>query len=187
MLTKAMHERGELTGNSLVGTVMSNIGLQRALDTYGIQLLRAPVGDRYVLERMRAGGYVMGGEQSGHIIDLRRNTTGDGPMTAVTVLSNVVRSGKTLHELASEMHVYPQILLNVRTAQKAVLEQPAVIESITKTGELLGETGRLLVRPSGTEPLIRVMIEGEDKARIDALARDLAALIERTAAQMSVR
>lgn len=182
VLATALRKLGELPGDALVGTVMSNIGLQRALDTYGIRLLRAPVGDRYVLEQMRGGGFVLGGEQSGHIIDLRRNTTGDGPMTAVTLLSTIVRTGTTLAELANEMHVYPQVLMNIRTANKRVLDDPAIIENITQTEQLLGAGGRLLVRPSGTEPLIRVMIEGEDKAQIDALAHDLAAKIERAAA-----
>ncbi|MBC5815309.1 MAG: phosphoglucosamine mutase, partial [Candidatus Eremiobacteraeota bacterium] len=182
VLATALRKLGELPGDALVATVMSNIGLQRALDTYGIRLLRAPVGDRYVLEQMRGGGFVLGGEQSGHIIDLRRNTTGDGPMTAVTLLSTIVRTGATLAELASEMHVYPQVLVNIRTANKRVLDDPGILENITQTEQLLGVGGRLLVRPSGTEPLIRVMIEGEDKAQIDALAHDLAAKIERAAA-----
>ena len=184
VLAKARHDLGALPGDALVGTVMSNIGLQRALDADKIRLLRAPVGDRYVLEQMRAGGYTLGGEQSGHIIDLQRNTTGDGPMAAVTVLSTVVKSAKTLHELAKAMHVYPQILVNIRTPHKNVLQDPAIVESIQQTEQRLGPSGRLLVRPSGTEPLIRVMIEGEDKAQIDALAHELAGKIERTAASM---
>ena len=182
VLAKSLLQRGELAGNALVATVMSNIGLQRALDDLGVTLLRAPVGDRYVLEQMRGGGYVLGGEQSGHIIDLRRNTTGDGPMTAVTLLGTVAASGKTLHELAAEMRVYPQVLVNVRTANKSVLALPEIIESITQAEQILGQSGRLLIRPSGTEPLIRVMIEGENAAEIDALAHDLAGRIERAAA-----
>lgn len=186
VLAKSLQQKGELAGNGLVGTVMSNIGLQRALDPLSISLLRAPVGDRYVLEQMRGGGYNLGGEQSGHIIDLRRNTTGDGPMSAVTLFSTVVSSGKTLHELAGEMHVYPQILVNVRTANKAVLDNPEIIQSITEAERKLGKSGRLLIRPSGTEPLIRVMIEGENKAEIDAMAHDLAGRIERAAAGAGV-
>ena len=182
VLAKSLQQRGELAGNALVATVMSNIGLQRALDALGIALLRAPVGDRYVLEQMRGGGYALGGEQSGHIIDLRRNTTGDGPMTAVTLFGTVAASGKALHELAGEMHVYPQILLNVRTTNKSVLALPEIVESITQAEQTLGQSGRLLIRPSGTEPLIRVMIEGENAAEIDALAHDLAGRIERAAA-----
>lgn len=181
VLAKSLKQQNELPGNALVGTVMSNIGLQRALDTYGITLLRAPVGDRYVLEQMRGGGYMLGGEQSGHILDLRRNTTGDGPMTAITLFSTVISHGKTLHELAAEMRVYPQILVNVRTANKAVLDDPHIIESITKAEQTLGDSGRLLIRPSGTEPLIRVMIEGVDSDQIAALAHDLAGQIERAA------
>src|SRR5665213_2162876 len=108
------HARGELPGDTIVGTVMSNIGLERALAGRGIALLRAPVGDRYVLERMREGGFTFGGEQSGHIIDLRRNTTGDGPMTAVALLSIVARRNARLHDLAVDVVVAPQILVNVK-------------------------------------------------------------------------
>ncbi|GAC1355396.1 MAG: phosphoglucosamine mutase [Vulcanimicrobiaceae bacterium] len=186
VLATSLQKRGELAGDALVGTVMSNIGLERALTPYGIALHRAPVGDRYVLEQMRGGGFVLGGEQSGHLIDLRRNTTGDGPMSAVTLLSTIVSSGKTLHELAAEMHVYPQILVNIRTANKSVLGDPQIIQSITELEQRLGTAGRLLVRPSGTEPLIRVMIEGEDTAQIAALAHELAAKIERAVSQAGV-
>ncbi|MDQ2680684.1 MAG: phosphoglucosamine mutase [Candidatus Eremiobacteraeota bacterium] len=176
-----LHERGELPGDAVVGTVMSNIGLERALDAHGISLLRAPVGDRYVLEQMRAGGYLLGGEQSGHIIDLRRNTTGDGPMSAITLFSIMMRSGKTLHELTREMHVYPQILINIRTARKTVLEQPEIIAAIASAQVRLDGSGRLLVRASGTEPLIRIMAEGDDHAQIERITGELADLIERAA------
>ncbi|GAC1502111.1 MAG: phosphoglucosamine mutase [Vulcanimicrobiaceae bacterium] len=181
VLANALHDSGMLAGNAVVGTVMSNIGFQRALDARGITLLRAPVGDRYVLERMRAGGYLFGGEQSGHIIDLHRNTTGDGPMTAVAVLGTVVKSGATLHELCAEMHVFPQVLVNIKTANKGALDSPVIAQRITKVEQQLGAWGRLLVRASGTEPLIRVMIEGEDRRQIEALAQGLAAEIEREA------
>jgi len=176
-LGRDAHARGELTGDAIVGTVMSNIGLERALARYDIRLLRAAVGDRYVLERMRAGGYVLGGEQSGHIIDLRRNTTGDGPMTAVALLSLLARDGKRLRDEVAEVVDAPQILVNVRTADGAVLERPEVVAAIAAAEAELAGTGRLLIRPSGTEPLIRVMTEGDDRAQIEGIAQDLATLI----------
>ncbi|MFY9779883.1 MAG: phosphoglucosamine mutase [Candidatus Baltobacteraceae bacterium] len=168
---------GHLPGDTVVGTVMSNAGLERALAREGIKLLRTAVGDRYVLEAMRAEGYTFGGEQSGHIIDLDRNTTGDGPMAAVALLSIVAAQRTTLHELAAALHVYPQVLVNVRTARKHVLDDAAVRAAIARVEAELGAEGRLLVRASGTEPLIRVMIEGDDRARIVALADELAQVV----------
>ncbi len=181
ILARDLHSRGELAKATVVATVMSNIGLEKALAKHGITLLRAPVGDRYVLERMREGGYVLGGEQSGHIIDLRNNTTGDGPMTAIALFGTAVRSGKTLRELASDLTVYPQVLVNVRTTSKQVLDSPDVRKAVARAEEDLTGNGRLLIRPSGTEPLIRVMVEGEDQQRIEALANDLADRIRRAA------
>lgn len=167
---------GLLAGDTVVATVMSNIGLERALEREGVHLLRTAVGDRYVLEAMRAGGYTFGGEQSGHIIDLAHNTTGDGPMTAVSLLSVVARNRTTLHELAAHLHVYPQILVNVR-APKSVLDEAELRAAIEGVEAELGTDGRLLVRASGTEPLIRVMIEGDDRARISELAERLAHVV----------
>ncbi len=175
---RELHERGELADDTIVGTVMSNIGFERALNAYGIRLARAAVGDRYVLEMMQAGGYVLGGEQSGHVIDLRRNTTGDGPMTAVTLFGIMRARGTTLHELVREIVIAPQVLVNVRTQRKDVLQDGAIRRAIAEAEALLGEGGRLLVRPSGTEPLIRVMAEGDDLGRIERIAGDLAARIE---------
>jgi len=175
VLARALHERGELAGATVVGTVMSNVGLERALARDGIALVRAPVGDRYVLEAMRAGGFRLGGEQSGHIIDLDRNTTGDGPMTAVRLFSIVAERGESLHALAAELVVYPQVLVNVRVADKAAYERSANVRaSIERAQAQLGVAGRILVRPSGTEPLVRVMIEGDDLAAIERLANDVA-------------
>lgn len=182
VLAREKKRRGALCGDTVVGTVMSNIGLERALRTEGIALARAAVGDRYVLERLRADGLTFGGEQSGHIIDLERNTTGDGPGTAVALLSIVARERTTLRELVSALHVAPQILLNVRVARKDVLEGAAVREAIARVERELGVDGRILVRRSGTEPLIRVMVEGDDRARIDRLANDVAETV-RLAAQ----
>ena len=181
ILARDLHARGELAGDTLVATVMSNIGLEKALAAHGITLLRAPVGDRYVLELMREGKYVLGGEQSGHIINLQNNTTGDGPMTAIALLSTVVRTGKTLHEMASELTVYPQVLVNVQTSFKHVLDNPRVRKAVEEAERNLTGNGRLLIRPSGTEPLIRVMVEGDNQQRIEALAQDLAECIRQAA------
>ncbi|GAC1304420.1 MAG: phosphoglucosamine mutase [Vulcanimicrobiaceae bacterium] len=182
VLAREKKRRGALRGATVVGTVMSNIGLERALRAEGIALTRAPVGDRYVLERLRADGLTFGGEQSGHILDLERNTTGDGPGTAIDLLSIVARERVTLRELASALVVAPQILVNVRVARKDVLDGAAVRDAIARVERELGVDGRILVRPSGTEPLIRVMIEGDDRARIDRLANDVAETV-RLAAQ----
>lgn len=173
-----LHERGALAKDTVVGTVMSNIGLERAFAARGIALERTAVGDRYVLERMTSGGYSLGGEQSGHVIDLRYNTTGDGPRTAVTLLSILKRRGVRLHDLAAEVVVAPQILVNVRGASRSVLEQASFLASVARAEAELGSSGRLLIRPSGTEPLIRVMAEGDDRAMIERIAGSLASEIE---------
>jgi phosphoglucosamine mutase len=179
-----LHERGELAGDTIVGTVMSNIGFERALEKHGMRLLRAAVGDRYVLEQMRAGGFVLGGEQSGHIIDLLRNTTGDGPMTAMMLFGIVASSGRRLRDLVADVVVAPQILVNVRTPHKHVLKDAEVVAAITVAEAALAGAGRLLIRPSGTEPLIRVMAEGDDRAQIEAVANRLASEIEQAAARL---
>jgi phosphoglucosamine mutase len=183
ILARDKKRAGTLRGDTVVGTVMSNIGLERALRAEGIALARAAVGDRYVLEAMLAGAFGFGGEQSGHIIDLDRNTTGDGPGTAVALLSVVARERTTLHDLAAALVVAPQILVNVRTRNKQVLDDGAVRAAVERVERELGNSGRILVRPSGTEPLIRVMIEGDDPARIDRLANEVAEIV-RTAAQI---
>jgi phosphoglucosamine mutase len=171
-------ERGDLPNGTVVATVMSNIGLQRAFDRAGITMLRAPVGDRYVLEEMRAGGHRLGGEQSGHVIDLDRNTTGDGAMTAVMVFSVAARRKQRLHDLASELTVFPQILINVRVADRAIAGDPAVTAAVTAAEAELGERGRILVRPSGTEPLVRVMVEAETPEIMENVAKSVAAVIQ---------
>jgi len=178
----ALHACGDLTHDTIVGTVMSNIGFERALARAGITLVRTAVGDRYVLERMQSGGFVLGGEQSGHIIDLRRNTTGDGPMTAVTLLGLVHERRASLHELVRDVVVAPQVLVNVRTPHKNVLEVESVREAIARAESELAGAGRLLIRPSGTEPLIRVMAEGDDRQTIERIAGDLARQIEQASA-----
>jgi phosphoglucosamine mutase len=174
-----MHARGELAHDAIVGTVMSNIGFERALRDRGIALVRAPVGDRYVLERMREGGYTLGGEQSGHIIDFRRNTTGDGPMTAITLLGLLASQDTPLHELVAAVVPAPQILLNVKTDRTEVLDVAGVRDAIVAGQAALAGTGRLFIRPSGTEPLIRVMAEGDDRRLVEQVAARVVAEIEK--------
>jgi phosphoglucosamine mutase len=179
ILSREMQRAGALPGATVVGTVMSNVGLEVALKREGIALERTPVGDRYVLERMRAGAFRFGGEQSGHIIDLTRNTTGDGLLTAVSLFGSVVRSGRTLHELARDLVEFPQILLNVRveSGKERIAGSPLVAAAIERAERELGGEGRILVRPSGTEPLVRVMLEGPDAAQIDRLGHEVVAAI----------
>lgn len=175
----ALHDAGELAYDTIVGTVMSNLGFERALAARGITLVRAPVGDRYVLERMRAGGFVLGGEQSGHIIDLRRSTTGDGPAVAMTLLRLLVASGVTLHELVHAIASVPQVLVNVRSERRDVLDAESVRSAIFDGEAALAGCGRLFVRASGTEPLIRVMAEGDDRLLVEQVAGRVAAVIEK--------
>jgi phosphoglucosamine mutase len=177
MRAKDLLSRGELPQATIVATVMSNIGLERALEELGIRLVRTPVGDRYVLEEMQRGGYRLGGEQSGHIIDLRANTTGDGLATAVAVAS--LAAGRTrLADIAKVMRRHPQVLVNVVVSDKAAWEtNQSVRQAIAAAESELGRDGRILVRPSGTEPLIRVMIEGKEEDLIRRLARRVAEAI----------
>ncbi len=176
-LGRMLRERGELAGDTIVGTVMTNIGAERAMARHGLRLLRAAVGDRYVLEAMRSGGYILGGEQSGHVIHLLRNTTGDGPMTAVLLLSLVATSGGTLHELTSEIAVAPQVLVNVPCRRLEALQGTRVQEAIAGAEASLDGVGRLLIRPSGTEPLIRIMAEGDDPTLVEEAAGRIAAAL----------
>jgi phosphoglucosamine mutase len=174
MRTKDLLSRGELPQRTIVATVMSNIGLERSLEELGVKLIRTPVGDRYVLEEMQRGGYRLGGEQSGHIIDLHSNTTGDGIATAVSVAS-LATAGKRLADIAKIMRRHPQVLVNIVVADKTRYEQSEPVrEAIAQTEIALGRNGRILVRPSGTEPLIRVMIEGQEEEQIRELARNVA-------------
>ncbi|MGE5570803.1 MAG: phosphoglucosamine mutase [Rhodospirillales bacterium] len=184
MCAKALHAKGRLTGPdgqpAVVATVMSNLGLERALAAHGIRLIRTPVGDKYVLEEMLRSGAVLGGEQSGHIIFSEYATTGDGLLTALRVIDTVLEAGSDLDELTGELEVYPQRLVNVRVRSKKPLsELPAVNEEIRAAERDFGSAGRVLVRFSGTEPLARVMVEGPDLARVEAAATRIAAAIER--------
>ncbi len=182
ILARDRQARGALPGNAVVATVMSNVGLERALQAAHIGLVRAPVGDRYVLEAMRAGGYRLGGEQSGHVIDLDRNTTGDGAMTAVTVFAVAVRSGVRLHDLAATLTTFPQILINVRVEDRRIADAPAVLAAVAAAERRLGQAGRILVRPSGTESLVRVMVEAADRETTEDVAETVAGVIRSAAA-----
>lgn len=170
--------RGLLTGGGLVATVMSNLGLERALMAEGLTLERTKVGDRYVMERMREGGFNVGGEQSGHIILHDYATTGDGLMSALQVLAVLVESGRPMSELARQFEPVPQLLENVRYAQGKPLETAAVKAAIADAEARLAGQGRLLVRKSGTEKLVRVMAEGDDEALVKAVVADVAAAVK---------
>ena len=180
VLAREMQSSNELPGATVVGTVMSNAGLERALARDGIALERAAVGDRYVLERMRAAKFRLGGEQSGHIIDLSRNTTGDGLLTAVMLLSCAARAGNRLHDLAADLVEYPQTLVNVRVdgPKDEIVRRASVVQAVERAERELGGEGRILVRPSGTEPLVRIMLEGPDHSTIDRLAADIAKAVQ---------
>jgi phosphoglucosamine mutase len=168
--------RGQLPGETVVATVMSNLGLERVLASHRAKLLRTAVGDRYVVEAMREGGFTFGGEQSGHIVFLREATTGDGLLAALQVLSVMVQEGRSLSDLAKLMTRYPQVLLNFTVDRKVPIDQlPAVTSLIAKVEDALGQDGRVLVRYSGTEPKARVMIEGTDERVIRAYAEEIAA------------
>lgn len=170
-----LQARGELDPNLLVVTVMSNLGLKLAMKKSGIDLVETQVGDRYVNEALTAHDGVLGGEQSGHIIFRRINSTGDGLLSALMLLNIMVRQGLSLKELAASMQRMPQILVNVKVRDKnAWADDERISAVIARVEAALGETGRVLVRASGTEPLLRVMVEGENKAEIDQLAHEIA-------------
>jgi phosphoglucosamine mutase len=181
VLAQRMQERAELEGGRVVATVMSNIGLELALRSRGIELLRTDVGDKYVLEELLRTGSSLGGEQSGHIIFPRLSLAGDGMLTTVNLLRAIVESGRSLEELAEGFRRYPQVLVNVRVREKVPFEEvEEVARASREVRERLGEGGRLLLRYSGTEPLARVMIEGQSQTEIDELAEGLAAVIRRS-------
>ena len=179
--SKFMKENNKLKNNTAVVTVMSNMGFFKFCEKNDINCVKTKVGDRYVLEEMVKNGFVIGGEKSGHIIFLDYATTGDGQMSAIQVLNVLKSTGKKISELASEMQVYPQVLINVRVSNfgKARLDKDEEVQlAIREASEELGDTGRVLVRVSGTEPLVRVMLEGEDYNQIKSLAESIAKVIE---------
>lgn len=177
---KDLIQRGKLRKKTLVTTVMSNMGLEIAMKEMGGKMVRTNVGDRYVVEEMRKNGYSFGGEQSGHLVFLDHITTGDGNLAALRLLAIMKKRKKKLSELAKVMTSYPQVLKNVRTTSKIDLENlPKFQKAVKKMEKKLGTSGRILVRPSGTEPVIRIMIEGEQKKTIQAMADELGKMIER--------
>ena len=179
VLALAMQEAGRLPQDTAVATVMSNLGFRLAMARQGVTIVETGVGDRYVLEAMKAGGFGLGGEQSGHVIMLEHATTGDGTLTALQLMARVAATGKPLAELAAVMDRLPQVLLNVRGVDRAGVEACAPLQEAVRAAEAeLGETGRVLLRPSGTEPVVRVMVEAPDKAQADAVAARLAAVVK---------
>ncbi|MFV2056135.1 MAG: phosphoglucosamine mutase [Thiohalomonadales bacterium] len=165
---------------TVVGTVMSNLGLEVALKSLDIDFKRALVGDRYVMEMLMQGGWCLGGESSGHIICLDRTTTGDGIVSALQVLFAVNQLGRKLSELKSGMKKYPQTLVNVKVSGDIDLAKPSISDAVSTAEKQLGERGRVLLRASGTEPLVRVMVEGEDDQEVELLTHDIARVVEKS-------
>lgn len=178
ILAVSQKHRGMLTDDTLVATVMSNLGLRLAMADHGIRLLETAVGDRYVLEALAEHGLSLGGEQSGHIVFRQFSTTGDGLLTGLQLAAEVARTGRSLADLAAVMTVYPQVLVNVRDVDGTRLEDDAEVADAVRSIEgRLGDTGRVLLRASGTEPLVRVMVEAADSAAAESLAGELAGVV----------
>ncbi|MEN9752519.1 MAG: hypothetical protein RL670_210, partial [Actinomycetota bacterium] len=176
----AAKERGELARNTLVTTVMSNLGLKLAMKNAGIELVETKVGDRYVLEAIREGGYTLGGEQSGHVIFSQWATTGDGILTGMRLLAEMARTGKSLAELGSVVTVYPQVLINVPGVDKSRTDSDEELQAIVVEAEgALAGSGRVLLRASGTESLVRVMVEAADEGTARSWAERIARVVER--------
>lgn len=174
-----LNKAGKLNRSTVVSTVMSNLGYHKALESLGIESLQTAVGDRYVMEAMRQGGYNLGGEQSGHVIFLDYSTTGDGILTSLQLAQIVRKTGKKLSELKTVMRKYPQVLVNVRVADKGKLAgNPAIERAISDVENRLAGNGRVLVRPSGTESLVRVMIEGPEEGQISRYAEEIVDVVK---------
>ncbi|MEV6106253.1 phosphoglucosamine mutase [Streptomyces sp. NPDC051940] len=179
VLALGMREAGKLRRNTVVGTVMSNLGFKLALEREGVELIQTAVGDRYVLEEMKRGGFALGGEQSGHVIVLDHATTGDGTLTGLLLAARVAETGKPLAELAAVMQRLPQVLVNVPDVDKSrVATSAEVAAAVTDAEAELGSTGRVLLRPSGTEPLVRVMVEAADIDHARSVAGRLADIVK---------
>ena len=174
--------RGRLAGGGVVATVMSNLGLERYLEGLGLGLARTPVGDRYVVEHMRRHGYNVGGEQSGHIVLSDFSTTGDGLITALQLLAVVAQSGKPVSEICNRFEPLPQVLENVRYKNGQPLDNVGVQRAISDGKSKLGKAGRLVIRPSGTEPVIRVMGEGDDKILVEEVVDGIVDALNHVAA-----
>jgi phosphoglucosamine mutase len=180
ILAVAAKARGDLSRNTLVATVMSNLGLKIAMKQAGIEIIETKVGDRYVLEVIREGGYTLGGEQSGHVIFARHATTGDGILTGLQLLAQMSATGKSLQELASAMTIYPQVLINVPEVDKTKVDSDQELQKVVQEAKTeLGETGRVLLRASGTEPLVRVMVEAQDAGTAQSWAERIARVVEK--------
>jgi phosphoglucosamine mutase len=180
ILAVAAKARGDLSRNTLVATVMSNLGLKIAMKQAGIEMIETKVGDRYVLEVIREGGYTLGGEQSGHLIFARYATTGDGILTGLQLLAQMSATGKSLKELASAMTVYPQVLINVPGVDKTKVDSDSELQVAVQEAQAeLGEQGRVLLRASGTEPLVRVMVEAQDLGTAQSWAERIARVVEK--------
>ena len=180
MCGRYMRENGELSGNTVVTTVMSNLGLYKAFDREGINYVKTQVGDRFVYDCMTENGYRLGGEQSGHIIFSKFATTGDGILTSIKIMEVMLEQKKRSSEITDGLTIYPQTLINVRVTEKAAaLSDPRVKAEIERIGRELGDDGRILVRPSGTEPVIRVMVEASTREICDRAAKSVASLIEK--------
>jgi phosphoglucosamine mutase len=178
ILAVGMKERGKLRDDTLVATVMSNLGLKLAMRDHGIRVVETAVGDRYVLEEMNEHDFSLGGEQSGHVIMREFATTGDGILTGLHLLSEMARQGKSLAELAKVMTVYPQVMVNVKNVDHHAVHSDAGLKTAVQTAEsALGDSGRVLLRPSGTEPLVRVMVEAADHDTAERLANELADVV----------
>ncbi|MFM1845585.1 MAG: hypothetical protein RIS19_58 [Actinomycetota bacterium] len=179
ILALSLKAKGELARNTLVATVMSNLGLRIAMKDAGIEMIETKVGDRYVLEQIREGGFTLGGEQSGHIIFSRFATTGDGILTGLMIASEVKRTGKSLQELAAQMTTYPQVLINIKGVDKSRVDSDQGLQEIVKEAEAeLGDTGRVLLRASGTENLVRVMVEAGDEGTAHSWADRISRVVE---------
>jgi phosphoglucosamine mutase len=180
ILAVAMRDQGKLAQDTVVATVMSNLGFKLAMREQGITTVETGVGDRYVLESMRANRYNLGGEQSGHLVLLDYATTGDGTLTALHLLARMAETGQSLAELASVMTALPQMLVNVRGVDRgAVSTAPGIAAAVRAAEVRLGETGRVLLRPSGTEPVVRVMVEAPSDVEATEVAEELAGVVAR--------
>jgi len=183
ILSLSMRERGVLAHDTLVATVMSNLGMLQALEREGVAVRQTAVGDRYVLEEMKAGAFSLGGEQSGHVIFLDHGTTGDGTMTGLMLASRLAQTGRSLKDLAAVMQRLPQVLINVKGVDKSRVENDIAVQAAVRVAQAeLDGVGRVLLRKSGTEPLVRVMVEAKDVANAQAVAQRLADVVAKSLA-----